>query len=214
MKDQNPVFRRRLEITLLVLLTIVGFTLYLWIRDRQAPQILVYPPERTARSQMNAIEAVIRNYHQEYSRWPVEPSRQGKGDLVFEVSDSGGNPGFMSALRGDNPVSGVPNPRLTAFIESDFTTSGGAGIDPADPNHAWKDPWGNPYIVIIDSNYDKKIRDPSPETNTAVPLPLRKSILILSGGPRHEDPAHPIIGNGSIRGGMDWRKRDILYSWK
>jgi prepilin-type N-terminal cleavage/methylation domain-containing protein len=63
------------------------------------------------------------------------------------------------------PASGTPtinknhvkNPNKTTYLEAHMsgnTTSPGVGTD-----GTYRDPWGNPYIITIDLNYDEKARD-------------------------------------------------------
>jgi len=212
MKTQGTkakTFRRNRAFTLVELLVVIGIIAILaGLSIPVGNQVLVKARILKARAQMNAIEAAVRNYNQEYSRWPIEPGQQGGPDLFFEVSDVGGAAGFMSALLGDNPASGVPNPRLTGFIEPDYSPGGRGGIDPTDTiDLQWNDPWGNPYIVVVDANYDKRLADP---TDPAVTL--RKSVLIVSGGPNHEGIA--ISASPASIAGLDLTQPNIIYSWK
>ncbi len=51
----------------------------------------------------------------------------------------------------------VKNPQRTAFLNAHMsgdTNSPGVGID-----GAYRDPWGNPYIITVDINNDEKCRD-------------------------------------------------------
>ena len=51
----------------------------------------------------------------------------------------------------------VKNPKKIAFLNAKFvsdTTSPGIGLD-----GVYRDPWGNPYIITLDLNYDEKARD-------------------------------------------------------
>jgi len=51
----------------------------------------------------------------------------------------------------------VKNPQKTHFLNANMapnTSSPGVGQD-----GTYRDPWGNPYIITIDLNYDEKARD-------------------------------------------------------
>jgi hypothetical protein len=51
----------------------------------------------------------------------------------------------------------VKNPQKTKYLNATMiadTNSAGVG-----PDGVYRDPWGNPYIITIDLNYDEKARD-------------------------------------------------------
>jgi hypothetical protein len=51
----------------------------------------------------------------------------------------------------------VKNPQKTKYLNAAMTTdtnSPGVG-----PDGVYRDPWGNPWVVTIDLNYDEKARD-------------------------------------------------------
>jgi prepilin-type N-terminal cleavage/methylation domain-containing protein len=51
----------------------------------------------------------------------------------------------------------IKNPQRTAFLNAKLNndnTAGGVGED-----LVFRDPWGNPYIITLDLNYDEKTRD-------------------------------------------------------
>jgi prepilin-type N-terminal cleavage/methylation domain-containing protein len=51
----------------------------------------------------------------------------------------------------------VRNPQRTRFLDPKVTTTPGApGVG---PDGVYRDPWGNPYIISLDLNYDGKTRD-------------------------------------------------------
>lgn len=83
------------------------------------------------------------------------------------------------------------NPQQTTFFNAKMATdtvSPGIGTD-----DAFRDPWGNPYIVTLDLNYDNKTYDytlasmytnnmPAPAANT-LPLLIRNEAVVWSLGP-------------------------------
>jgi prepilin-type N-terminal cleavage/methylation domain-containing protein len=48
------------------------------------------------------------------------------------------------------------NPRKNAFLNAKQVNTYSAGIG---PDLVYRDPWGNPYIITLDMNYDNKCRD-------------------------------------------------------
>jgi prepilin-type N-terminal cleavage/methylation domain-containing protein len=94
---------------------------------------------------------------------------------IINVGNTGGNPAnyqnsnaeIMGILldmtnyaNGFTTVNGfnhVKNPQRTVFLNAKFsgdTISPGIGTD-----GVFRDPWGNPYIITLDMNYDNKCRD-------------------------------------------------------
>lgn len=51
----------------------------------------------------------------------------------------------------------VKNPRSTKFLNGTFTAD--AALPGVGPDGVYRDPWGNPYIVTLDLNYDDQCRD-------------------------------------------------------
>jgi prepilin-type N-terminal cleavage/methylation domain-containing protein len=61
-------------------------------------------------------------------------------------------------------VGHVKNPQRTKFLEAKLvndTVSPGVGLD-----GVYRDPWGNPYIITMDLNYDDRCRDGTYRMNT------------------------------------------------
>jgi prepilin-type N-terminal cleavage/methylation domain-containing protein len=142
--------------------------------------------EKNARTEIAGLEQAIIEYESAYSRWPAsteaanEAARRGEdftfGDLVGGQSVRGpvsvaaprySNADIVAILMGKEtyPVDGSDtinvgfqkNPKklemLNAKLVSD-PTLGGVG-----PDLVYRDPWGNPYVITIDLNYDDKARD-------------------------------------------------------
>ena len=83
----------------------------------------------------------------------------------------------------------VKNPQRTAFLtakmKSDITTSG-VGTD-----YVYRDPWGNPYIISMDANYDNKTLDAF-YCKTAVNTPAFNGMINPTGA------ADQFIANSSV----------------
>lgn len=197
-------------IELLVVITIIG--ILAGLSFPAANRVMLQARKVTARNHMNAIETAIRAYNLEYSKWPIPAGDHGGDtDVEFTASNNGGNEKFMSAMIG-KATSGVPNPRNTSFLELPYSDSGVGGVKTDDTELIWYDPWGKPYIILIDSSYDKVIDDPTnPGTD------LRKSVLVMSAGPNYspeEDPNDPDATLEANTTDINHSVNDVLYSWK
>ncbi len=75
-------------------------------------------------------------------------------DVIAILMDLTNYPGTTISTCNTNHIK---NPQKTAFLNAKMTgdtSSSGVGND-----LVFRDPWGNPYIITLDLNYDNKTRD-------------------------------------------------------
>jgi len=94
-----------------------------------------------AREIANAVSA----YKMEYGRWPLTNA------VVQNVEGP-----FLLALTGTN-VQGL-NPRQITFLEPMSARKGRCGLT----NGMFVDPWGSPYRILVDTDYDGVITNAGP----------------------------------------------------
>jgi prepilin-type N-terminal cleavage/methylation domain-containing protein len=126
-----------------------------------------------ASSEAQSLKAAIIMYESEFSVWPVKSSGQ-SGDALLNDTDY---KSMCEALTGANS-------KKMIFYEV------GAGYD---DNKGILDPWGNPYMVILDFGYDgkldnidavKAVNDVKKSTSTG----LRSKVAVYSyGAPKEND---------------------------
>ena len=144
---------------------------------------------RLAKMEMTTLIGAINQYETEYKRMPLstnamksltpncpdftcgtvlkgtdQPAQQISSFTVQSAGNSGAyqnaNSEVMNILRNANSypnLNAAHNPRQISFISpkiSANTNSAGVG-----PDGVFRDPWGNPYIITIDGDYDDKCRD-------------------------------------------------------
>jgi len=115
-----------------------------------------------AKNDMVQIKSAIQSYYAEYGRYPTGGDTTGK-DMVFGYGGDMDNSAIISMLRHRVSDDGLDpnneNPRELPFIEPKVVQGAGAtvkgAVDSDDGN--WYDPWGEQYIIFIDSNYDGDI---------------------------------------------------------
>ena len=140
-----------------------------------------------AKTEMQGIVTAIEAYDQAYGRFPVSTAAQdqatlNKGDFTYGGTFSGISIGTPIALDGgairtkseaiailmDYPVfpgtttptvntNHQSNTKQTKFLNANLAvdnTSGGVG-----PDLVYRDPWGNPYVISMDLNYDEQCND-------------------------------------------------------
>lgn len=94
-----------------------------------------------ARNDVQQLAAAIKAFQLEYGRLP---STATGSDTV-----NADNAAVIAALTGSNSL----NPRGVVFFEPKVAKGGKGGLD----GGAYKDPWGNPYTIMLDTSYDNKI---------------------------------------------------------
>src|SRR6185295_17022027 len=117
----------------------------------------------------------ITAYEAEYSRFPTSETGGDKDAAFGDVTDvaatgtkiitsapaPGLNSDVMIILRdvdfGPNAGS-VKNPRHHNFLNAKDVEGTGKGISKID--RIYRDPWGNPYIITLDLDYDQQCADP------------------------------------------------------
>ena len=117
----------------------------------------------------------------------------------------------------------VKNPQQTAFLNAKMSgwdpSQPGAPLGGVDNNLVYRDPWGNPYVISMDLNYDENCEDtfyglPNVSTNGLGGLigqadgnyAARSKVMVWSAGPdKQVDP------NTAANAGAN---RDNITSWQ
>ncbi len=134
-----------------------------------------------ARMQIANIVAAINQYESAYSRLPVSSNAllsatAANDDLTFGGAIPGPSGGPVTAGPGNADIiailmdlenfgNGTPtinrghvkNPQRTKFLSADIVSD--AKLPGVGPDGVYRDPWGNPYMITLDLNYDEKCRD-------------------------------------------------------
>lgn len=128
----------------------------------------------SARNDAVQIVNAINAYRTEYGRYPLkpEPGAGGKTDPAEPIKTE---MEFMKILfaEEDATAGDVLNPRGIVYFEGKIQNKVGThGLD-LDGNYY--DPWGNPYEIYIDGNYDNRV--------TYMGKEFRRGVLVRSWGP-------------------------------
>lgn len=122
---------------------------------------------KIARTEMATIQAAILAYQTAYGRMPM-PSTVISGDFTFGPSGLGSAVGTYSANNSELMVilmdldqlsnaNHALNPRhLPLFSANRARSTNDAGLG---PDLVLRDPWGNPYIITIDYDYNNRCQD-------------------------------------------------------
>jgi prepilin-type N-terminal cleavage/methylation domain-containing protein len=140
-----------------------------------------------AKVEMVDLKTAIAGYESEYSRWPAsteaaDEAAKANDDFTFgDVVDGVSLPKRIGGLNADRyqnadviailmdletyPGSGantidvnhVKNPKKRALLNANMVSD--ISLPGVGPDLVYRDPWGSPYIITIDLNYDGKARD-------------------------------------------------------
>lgn len=131
---------------------------------------------------ITGLATAVSNYYSDYNRLPVGPGA--KQDS--EVDLTPGTP-LLKVLLGEN-VDRL-NPGARPYLESPQIGKGGTGgLIASGDSFSFVDNWGQPYRVLLDSNYDGSIANPDlKNADTAIAkdaIPkLPRKVAVYSAGP-------------------------------
>jgi hypothetical protein len=205
-----------------------------------------------AKTEMSQLVTAITAYDADYSRFPVSASAQNavntyntanptaQADFTFGGTFIGGpvqnpwgnndyeaNNAEVIAILTDNALSTnntnhVKNPKQVKYLNATpapDNVSPGIGTD-----GVYRDPWGNPYVITMDLNYDGLCKDafyslnavshgglnglvnPDGSNATTDNWQYRGSVMIWSAGQDGKiDPGDPAT---------DWENKNNVLSWQ
>jgi prepilin-type N-terminal cleavage/methylation domain-containing protein len=187
MKNALPPSRRpRAGFTLIELLVVIAIIAILAAMLLSVlSKVKVSAKKAQAKLQIQDLVTDIQKYDSDYGRFPVSPGVQaaaGTGDFTYGGSlfaaniASGVLPASDSVYTTNNSeviailmditntavtsvnVNAQKNPQQTVFLNApmvgDTNTWPGVG-----PDLVYRDPWGNPYVITMDLNYDGQCND-------------------------------------------------------
>lgn len=143
------------------------------------------------------LRTALMNYKSEYKRFPQ--LQGGEGDTEIETD---GSSGLITALLAvpNAPATEKYNRRKIPFFSGrPAKTSRSGGIVRNGAECKLNDPWGNPFIILYDSDYNNELEVPSGEGEGTKRVSL--TVAVWSYGPNGE----PGKGTGS--------KNDDIYAF-
>jgi prepilin-type N-terminal cleavage/methylation domain-containing protein len=153
-------------VELLVVISIVG--LLAGLLAAGIPRAMDAGKKAKAKGEATAIVAAVKAYKQEYGRFPGDLS---KSNVTFSSSSTTTVQNLIKVLNGDSTTSldnsQAANPKGVRFLEG--SKGGTSGLP---------DPWGNQYIVIVDTGETGGITC----TNAGTAVNVRVSVMALSYG--------------------------------
>ena len=131
---------------------------------------------------MKRIESAWLEYFSTYNHWPVDDNNRCLDQPAGEKTMSNASTGVvlkanvidMLTVPADAAQSKM-NPKGIVFLRE-------VGADLLDTDRTYVDPWGNPYKVLFDVDYDGLVRPQSSAIDD-----VRKKVIVWSMGPDGKD---------------------------
>jgi prepilin-type N-terminal cleavage/methylation domain-containing protein len=205
------------------------------------------------RVEINGLVAAINQYKQDYGVWPVpkraqEIAADNRGHYTFGITGlamPGANEPYLVDNRGvvailmardvEPNLGNARNPRRIKYLDAKDakdTTSSGIG-----PDNVYRDPFGNPYIITFDMDYDGRVSDllykePGVSSMQSTPSPLapgyagttfnqqanafeaQQSLMVWSLGPDGSYSKTGGGGNPYVPGARVSPNKDNITSWE
>lgn len=137
-------------IELLVVITLIGILTSLAMSAYKG--VITRARNLDAAATNRALISAIQNYSSDYHRMPV---RSTSDESPIELSE--GSP-LLQVLLGDD-IDHL-NPKRLSFLDLRMGKNGAGGLVGKENSFALVDPWGTPYRVVLDANWDQRITNP------------------------------------------------------
>ena len=130
-----------------------------------------------AKNDLTQIVTAVNAFYTEYGRYPTTATTD--PTAIYESGGANTNDKFFIELFGK---AGTINTRQVAFISPPNVK------DDANPRSGvttagrYYDPWGTPYSIALDADYDNEVTNPYGADNGAGPLKIRQGVIAWSLG--------------------------------
>ena len=168
-----------------------------------------------AKNDLTQIVTAVNAFYTEYGRYPINSPTTadtyfGSASAPSGSTSGGNNDVLLNELRACG--SGTPscstaatfNTRQIAFISPPVLSAGATRLG-IGSNGQYYDPWGTPYNIEIDGNYDNQMPNPYSANNGAGPGTLATGVIGWSVGKDTQ------IGNS---GDQKFTNSDDVISWQ
>ena len=190
---------RKAAFTLMeLLLVIVIIVILLGLAFPVFQGVLERAKKMEAKNDVTQIVTAINAFYTEYGKYP----------LVTDDTPIANNSDLLYTLRGvayGANLGNAVNTRQIVFISPAEDTSQTNPKGKIGSTGQFYDPWGQPYKIVIDGNYDNQITNPYTADTGAGPGTLRQGVLAWSYGKDTK------LGNN---GDGKYKNSDDVISWQ
>ena len=136
-----------------------------------------------AKNDLTQIVNAVNAFYTDYGRYPLVTA-----DTTITGTSTPSNADLFYTLRGVNAglnLNNAANPRVIVFISPPYVkdpTNPRAGIGTTTGPGQYYDPWGTPYIIMIDGGYDNQLANPFTANTGAGPATLALGAIAWSLG--------------------------------
>ncbi len=183
MKPTLSLSTRRSGFTLIELLVVIGIIAVLAALAFPVTQGVLQRAYRLkAQATVKDLQVAINNYLTEYNRLPM----QGQQETPQPTDQS---TQLLGILMGEATGANNLNPRGIVFLNVNMAKNGRGGlVDNGGQSMSLIDNWGNPYMVMMDGNFDNRlpnpdIRNQDTTVSQGAPPELRTRVAVMSLGP-------------------------------
>jgi prepilin-type N-terminal cleavage/methylation domain-containing protein len=184
-------------ITIIVILMGLLFPAFRGVQDQAK--------KTQAKNDLTQIVTAVTAFYTEYGRYPLPAGTSGDG-YIYGGPSGNDSKGLFDALRG---LDAAQNPRQIVFMSPPDVKDAAnprSGIGTTTGTGQFFDPWGVPYSVTIDADYDNQVPNPYGANNGAGGDKIRQGVIAWSFG---KDSAQGTKGGSSSFTGSD----DVI-SWQ
>ena len=183
-----------------------------------------------AKNDLTQIMTAVNAFYTEYGKYPVNVASGNTSDAYFGAAPTpagatsyANNDILFDVLRNNIGTVACPavnaalvqllNPRAIVFLDVPPVKSNAKPVSGVIPNCAtglvgngrigvWYDPWGSPYSILIDTNYDNQVTNPYAANTGAGSATLTTGAIAWS------------LGADGVQGTTDFRASDDVISWQ
>jgi hypothetical protein len=170
-----------------------------------------------AKHDMANIAAAIATYQATYTLAPTPKQLPNGADPAADYSFTSGNGDIIVILMDVDKAGSANeghkrNPQKHSFLNAK-TKPGTSNPGVSSDDYNYRDPWGNPYVIAFDLNYDNKVVIPDSKDTVypQYPMPVdgvQQPVILWSKGP---DGAAENRSGNNYRNGSN---RDNILSWE
>lgn len=145
---------------------------------------------------IHELESAVARYRMEYNHYPIDSTflrSVGDDDLpAFQTDGSNEAINILTARIDPNQTPNL-NPARIPFVHLPMAKNGFSGtLDSSNGQTegarlALHDLWGQPYVILFDTNYDNRIKNPDIDNGDMIirrgPAYIASDVLIYSAGP-------------------------------